>query len=225
MAERGTEIFHRPDEEGLGELTVDRIATIPNFVTLLRLLSIPVFLWLLFGRDSTGWAGFTLGLLVSTDWVDGQLARRLGQTSNFGKMFDPTVDRLVMVVAIVAIIVEGSAAPLWFSVAILAREVLVSVWVVAITAMGAKRMDVTWWGKVGAFANMAAFPAFLLAAEPTFREVVRDFWRVFAYLGAAPGLVFSMLAAGQYVIRGREALAEGRADHLPARSGDSADNP
>lgn len=219
MTERHVEIFHRPEEEGLGELTVDRVWTIPNAVTFVRLLAIPLFLWLLFGRDSSGWAGFTLGCLVSTDWVDGFLARRLGQTSNFGAMFDPTVDRLVMVVALVAIIVHGGSAPLWFTWVVLVREVLLSAWVVGITALGAKRMDVTWWGKVGAFANMAAFPAFLLSAEATLSDPVQTFWRVFAYVAAAPGLVFSVLATGQYVVRGREALAEGRAER--ANAGDA----
>ena len=193
-------------------MTVDRVLTVPNAVTLLRLLTIPLFLYLLFGRDSPGWAGFTLGCLVSTDWVDGHLARRLGQTSNFGAMFDPTVDRLVMVVALVSILIHGDSAPLWFTWIVLVREVALSTWVVGITAMGAKRMEVTWWGKVGAFANMAAFPAFLLAAEPTFTSGYQTFWKVLAYIAAGPGLVFSLLSTGQYITHGLEALRAGRAE-------------
>jgi cardiolipin synthase len=212
MAERSSEIFHRPDEEGLGELTVDRIVTVPNLVTLLRLLAIPLFCWLLFAKDGRGWAGFTLGCLVSTDWVDGHLARRLGQTSNFGAMFDPTVDRLVMVVAILAVIIDGGSAPLWFAWIVLVREVILSSFVVLITAAGAKRMDVTWWGKIGAFANMVAFPSFLLAAEPALGEVVGTAWRVIAYAAVGPGLVFMALSTAQYAVRGREAFVEGRAE-------------
>ena len=84
--------------------------------------------------------------------------------------------------------------------------------------MGAKRMDVTWWGKCGTFANMGAFPAFLLANELTFSSGWQTAWKVFAYTMAVPGVVFSLVAAGQYVVRGRDALAEGRADAAPARS-------
>ena len=211
-------LIHRPDEEGLGELTVDRIVTIPNAITLLRLLVIPLFLWLLFSRNDHGTAGFTLWALFGTDWVDGYLARRLGQTSNFGKMFDPTVDRLAMVVAIGAIIIDGTSTPLWFAWLILVREVALSAFVVAITAAGAQRMDVTWWGKVGAFANMAAFTWFLLSAETSWSETTRQVWRTMAWGAALPGLIFSLLATGQYVVRGRQALAEGRLEHAEAAS-------
>ena len=102
-------LIHRPEEEGLGEMTVDRLVTLPNAITTVRLLCIPLFLWLLFARESRGWAGFLLGLLGSTDWIDGYIARRFDQTSNFGKMYDPTVDRLMMVVGIVAVIIDSSA--------------------------------------------------------------------------------------------------------------------
>ena len=217
MPESDHHLIHRPEEEGLGDLTVDRLLTWPNAITTLRLLCIPLFLYLLFVRDSRGWAGFLLGLIGCTDWVDGYVARRFNQTSNFGKMYDPTVDRLLMVVGIVAVLIDGSA-PTGYSIIILVREVLVSLWVVGITSLGAKRMDVTWWGKCGAFANMGAFPAFLLANEQTFGPVWRTGWLIFAWSLAVPGVLFSFLAAGQYVVRGRQALAEGRAEHAAAHA-------
>ena len=215
MGEHEHHLIYKPDDEGLGDLDIDRIVTIPNLITLLRLAVVPLYLVVLFGHESRGWAGFILGALGSTDWVDGQIARRFNQSSNFGRMFDPTVDRIVLVTAIVSIIVYGYSAtywyvPIWFAIVVLVREVIVSGWVVAITAMGAKRMDVTWWGKCGSWGNMAAFPAFLLASEPTFRHSVHLVWLAFAWLNLVPGLIFSLLAAGQYFIRGRTALAEGR---------------
>ncbi len=202
-------LIYRPEVEGLGDMQVDRILTVPNAISLVRLLCIPVFLWLLFGMDSPGWAGLLLGLLAATDWVDGYIARRFDQTSNFGKMFDPVVDRIMLVVGIVAVIISGSA-PLWFSALVLIREVLVSGWVILITSLGAKRMDVTWWGKCGAFANMGAFPAFLIADQRSLGEGWHTGWTLFAYALAIPGVVFSLFAAGQYFVRGRVALKEGR---------------
>ena len=210
------DLFEHPDGVSTGEIEIDRILTVPNVITTVRALCIPLFVYLLFGRNSPGWAAFVLGLLGATDWVDGYVARRFDQTSTFGKMYDPTVDRLMMVVAIVSIIVHTVAddgdVPLWYSLVILTREVLVGAWVVFITVvLKAKRMNVTWWGKVGTFANMCAFPWFLFASETTFADGTRDVWRVLAYCAAIPGVVFGLLAAWQYVVLGRQAIAEGRA--------------
>ena len=117
--------------------------TVPNLFTLLRLLCLPLFVWLLFGLPSRQAAAWLLGGLGATDWVDGYLARRLGQTSEFGKKFDPTVDRLLFFVAIVAIMING-AMPIWFGVAVLFREVVVGGTVVIATLVfGMQRFDVT----------------------------------------------------------------------------------
>ena len=120
-----------------------RALTIPNLFTLARLLCLPLFLYLLFGRDNPAAAAWLLGALGATDWVDGYLARRLGQVSEFGKVFDPTVDRLLFIVAIVAIII-ADAAPMWFCVAVLAREVLVGgMMLIATLVFTMERFDVT----------------------------------------------------------------------------------
>lgn len=171
------DLIEHPEGTSLGELEIDRLLTVPNLLTTLRLLCIPLFVYLLLdARPEDGLAS------RSACWC-----RPTGSTamppvasisSTFGKMYDPTVDRLVMVVAITSIIIDGSA-PGWFAWTIITREVLVSIFVVVITAMGAKRMNVTWWGKVGTFANMAAFPWFLfLRHEPSFSEPIRTFWDV-----------------------------------------------
>lgn len=205
------ELFEHPEGTSLGDMEVDRIFTAPNAITTVRLLCVPLFLVLLFHYESRGWAAFLLGCLASTDWIDGYVARRFNQTSTFGKMYDPTVDRFMMVVAIAAIMIDGSV-PLWFAWTILSREVLVSVWVVYITLNGGKRMNVTWYGKVGTFANMAAFPWFLFANEMSWSHSWRLFWEIAAYSAALPGVIFSLAAAWQYVKLGRSALAEGRAE-------------
>ena len=141
---------------------VDSLYTIPNLFTLLRLLCLPLFLYLLFGRDNVAGAAWLLGALGATDWVDGYLARRLGQVSEFGKKFDPTVDRLLFIVALVGIIV-AEAAPIWFCVAVLVREVLVGATIaIATVFFGMHRFDVTWWGKLATFLLMFAIPGFML---------------------------------------------------------------
>ena len=120
-------------------------------------------------------AAWLLGGLCATDWVDGYLARRLGQTSEFGKKFDPTVDRVVFVVAIVAIMING-AMPIWWGTAVLVREVAIGVtMVVATLVFGMKRFDVTYLGKLATFLLMFAVPGFLMAeSDVAGRRLVRD---------------------------------------------------
>jgi cardiolipin synthase len=184
----------------------DRIVTIPNVISVVRLLCVPVFLWLLFGRDDRLAAGWLLAFLGATDWVDGYIARHHGQVSTVGKVLDPTADRVLLVVGVVALMVDGSV-PVWLGVLTLAREVIVSVAVLALAAKGARRIDVQWVGKAGTFALMFAYPMFLLANAGT---SVSGAARVVAWGCALPGLALSYYAALTYVPLARQALAEGR---------------
>ncbi len=191
--------------QGSGE--TDRIVTIPNLFTLLRLLCLPLFLYVLFEVPSRQAAAWLLGALGATDWVDGYLARRLGQTSEFGKKFDPTVDRLLFVVAIVAIIVND-AIPLWFAVAVLAREVVVGVTVaVATLAFDMQRFDVTYWGKLATFLLMFAVPGFLMGHSSV---PGADGFTVAAWILGIPGLALSYYTAATYLPLIRDGVRAGR---------------
>src|SRR5271157_1137081 len=145
----------------VSEAGLDRVVTVPNAVTLVRLLCIPLFVWLVFGAHRQSAAAILLAVLGATDWVDGTLARRFHQVSTVGKVLDPLADRVLVVTAVIVIVVYG-AVPVWFGVATLAREVVVSATVLALASLGAKRIDVLWVGKAGTFALMFAYPAFLL---------------------------------------------------------------
>ena len=90
------------------------------------------------------------------------MARRYHQVSTLGKVLDPVADRVLVVTAVIAIMVHG-AVPVWFGVATLAREVVVSAAVLLLASLGAARIDVLWVGKAGTFALMFAYPAFLLS--------------------------------------------------------------
>lgn len=202
-----------PTERAPGE--TDRILTIPNVVTLCRLLLLPVFLWVLFGRGDRHVAAWVLVVIGGTDWVDGYLARRLGQVSDVGKIIDPVADRLLFFVGVGAILIDGSV-PTWVAVAVLAREVVVSVATVSLAAAGAARIDVTWVGKAATFLLMGAFPSFLASNSAT---QFTGAYEVLAWAVTIPGLILSYYALAAYVPLGRRALAEGRA----ARSASSAD--
>jgi cardiolipin synthase len=186
---------------------VDTLWTIPNLVTLVRLLCLPLFVWILFGLPSRQAAAWLLGCLGATDWVDGYLARRLGQTSEFGKKFDPTVDRLLFVVGVVAIIVND-AIPVWFAVLILAREVAVgATMVVATLAFGMERFDVTWWGKTATFLLMFAVPGFLMGESSI---PIAGAFEIAAWCFGIPGLVLSYYTAIAYIPSIRDGIRAGR---------------
>jgi cardiolipin synthase len=182
------------------------ILTLPNLISFLRLLCVPLFLILLFGRDNRAAAAWLLGILGMTDWVDGYLARRLDQVSELGKALDPIADRLALIVGIGSILWLG-AAPRWVSVLALVRELIVSIAVVSLSALRAGRLTVTWWGKAGTFALYFAFPFWLGGTSTLSYAPVLE---VAAWFFAVPGLIASYYAAYLYAVAGRQALARAR---------------
>ena len=191
----------------------DRILTVPNAITLVRLACLPLFVWLLLGAENALLAGALLGALGGTDWVDGWYARKFNQISTVGKIFDPVVDRLLFFVSIVAIIIAG-AAPLWFCIAVLVREIAIALATLLLVAFGARRIDVTWMGKAATFGLMFAFPGFLWASTSW---PLQSTFEVLAWICAIPALLASYYAAALYVPLGLRALHDGRA---PRHRGD-----
>jgi cardiolipin synthase len=182
------------------------VLTVPNLITMVRLLCLPVFVWLVFGAKQQTAAAILLAVLGATDWVDGYVARRFHQVSSVGKVLDPTADRLLVGTAVIVIIVHG-AVPLWFGVVTLAREVLVGLMVLVLAGLGAARIDVLWVGKAGTFGLMFAYPAFLLGhGAASWQDPVR----VVAWIAGIAGLTLAWIAAAAYVEPARAALAVGR---------------
>ena len=186
--------------------TPDRILTIPNLISVARLCCIPWFLYLLFGADDRHSAAWLLAVLGCTDWIDGYIARRWNQVSTVGKVLDPTADRLMLAVGVVAILVDGSV-PVVVGILTIVREVVVAVAVVVLAALGARRIDVTWVGKAGAFGQMVAYPLFLVSnADVNWSDIAE----VLAWVAIVPALVFAYWSAAVYVPLARQALRDGR---------------
>jgi cardiolipin synthase len=183
------------------------ILTIPNVISVVRLLCMPVFLYLLFGRHNRAGAAYLLAALGATDFVDGYIARHFGQVSELGKILDPTADRLLLIVGVGGIALDH-AAPLWVIGLAVFREIAIAIAALAIAAAGARRMDVRWFGKAGTFGLLVAFPLFLGAKANVSWE---DQARLCAWIAAIPGLVFGYIAAALYIPDARRAIAEGRA--------------
>ena len=178
--------------------------TIPNVLSVLRLAMLPTFVSLFAdGRVVAG--SWFFGLLASTDWIDGYIARRFNQVSELGKILDPIADRTVFFVGIGAALYYDYL-PMWFGIVILVREVSIAVLMVVATAMGMERFPVTRLGKWATFALMAAVPWITLGSAG-------GAWTVFPYMGWAvgiPGIFVSYKSFFQYLPTVKSHLASGR---------------
>jgi cardiolipin synthase (CMP-forming) len=133
----------------------DRVLTIPNLISLLRIALIPAFVVLIVDPD-TRRAGLVLFVVVvATDWIDGALARATGQVSDLGKVLDPVADRLAIAAGLIALVV-ADAFPLWGALLILVRDVTVLIAGLVLLSARRARIEVRHLGKVATFALMAA---------------------------------------------------------------------
>jgi cardiolipin synthase len=190
-----------------------RIVTVPNLISVLRLLCVPLFIWLLVDDQGVA-AALVLAVLGASDWVDGWIARHFDQGSNLGKVLDPVADRVLLIVAAVALLVDGSV-PIVVGVLVLVREAIVSIAVLVLAMAGARRIDVQWAGKAGTLSVMFAFPLFLLADSI---DAGHDLALAAAWFFAVVGLVLGYYAAITYVPMARAALHEGRANPATTES-------
>lgn len=189
-----------------GEVGLERIWTAPNLISMGRIVLLGVFVWLLFGPDLRYWATAVLMVVGITDFLDGYVARRYHQVTTLGKVLDPVADRLVLVTAVISIAAYG-AVPWWLAVVVLARELVVSIAVLVLAALGAERIDVLWVGKAGTFGLLCCFPLFLLAfGTATWEKVLTTL----TWIGVVPALVLSYVALVSYVPVARRAYVDRR---------------
>ena len=136
--------------------------TIPNALTALRGLGVPLFIWLALVKEADGWAIAVLAIGGVTDYLDGKLARMWNQTSRFGELADPAIDR-VYILATVIVLYLREALPLWIIIALIARDLVLGVATLALTRRGLPPLEVTYIGKAATFNLLYAFPFLLLA--------------------------------------------------------------
>lgn len=139
----------------------DRVLTVPNALSLLRLALIAVFVYLLLWRQAYGWAVAILMFSGATDWADGKIARIMDQYSRLGELLDPTVDRLYMLVVPVSFALAG-LVPWWVIAILIVRDGLLVAMLPVLRSRGLTALPVTYIGKAATFALMTAFPGILL---------------------------------------------------------------
>jgi len=136
--------------------------TIPNLISFVRLAGVPLFLWLFLGLHADGWAVVVLAIGGTSDWVDGFLARRLGQVSRLGELLDPLADRLYILATLLALTIR-EVVPWWFTIALLAREAMLVGCLLVLRRFGYGPPPVHYVGKTATFILLVAFPMLLLA--------------------------------------------------------------
>ncbi len=133
---------------------------VPNALSALRLLGVPLFLWLLLVRHSDGWALAVLMVSGFTDWLDGKLARLLDQQTRLGELLDPAADRLYMIAIPIAFGVRG-ILPWWIIGLLIGREVLLAGTVPLLRSRGLTALPTLYLGKAATMALMYALPMLL----------------------------------------------------------------
>ena len=185
----------------------DNALTVPNLISILRLAAVPIFVWLLIVQERPLAAAILLGILGATDWVDGWVARKFNQVSELGKVLDPTADRIMFLVAVFTMMIDGSV-PIWFGVLTLVREGIVAIAALILGALGARALNVTWVGKTSSFGLMFAFPLFLFSAAVAGTQ--SDIYLLLAFIIGIPSLILHYFAAFGYIPLAKAALKEER---------------
>ena len=141
-----------------------RYLTIPNALTALRGLGVPLFIWLALDLHADGWAIIVLAIGGATDYFDGKLARMWNQTSRFGELADPAIDRIYIFATLIVLYLR-QALPLWVIVLLLGRDLILAIMTIALTRNGLPPLQVTYLGKAATFNLLYAFPLLLLALD------------------------------------------------------------
>jgi len=162
--------------------------TIPNGLTVLRGLGIPVFMYLALSLHADGWAILTLIIAGATDYFDGKLARAWNQTSKFGEIFDPAIDRLYINATLIVLYLRD-AIPLWLIAILFSRDLILAVFALALQLKKQPPLKVSYLGKAATFNLLYAFPLLLLALV--------DSW--YGTLAFIAGWSFTIWGLGLYI--------------------------
>jgi len=148
------------------EVQTDRILTIPNILSFLRLLGVPLFLWLVLVPQADGWAFAVLAVSAVTDWLDGTIARATGQISRLGQLLDPLADRLYIATTLLALAIRA-IIPWWLVIVLLGRDLVLAVVLALLKRRGITGLPVHFLGKAATFCLLFGLPLLLLGADAT----------------------------------------------------------
>lgn len=189
----------------------DRVWTLPNALSALRLVGVPFFLWLVLSeRDA--WAIAVLMVSGTTDWLDGKIARRWNQTSRLGTLLDPAADRLYILATLVGLTARD-VVPLWLTLSLVGRDVFLVAFLPVLRRHGYGPLPVHFLGKAATFNLLAGFPLLLLGeGDSVISQAAFAFGWAFAIWGSA----LYWWAAVLYVAQVRSLVLSARAEARPS---------
>jgi cardiolipin synthase (CMP-forming) len=169
--------------EGGDRAITNRLLTIPNLLSLARLAGVPLFLWLVLGPEADGWALVVLAVSGFTDYLDGELARRLNQTTKVGQYLDPIADRCYILAVVVGLAIRD-IIPWWLAIILPLRDVFLFSLVPFLRTRGYNALPVHFLGKAATANLLYAFPLLLLGdGEGTLPTLADVFGWAFAIWG------------------------------------------
>ncbi|MFC6285320.1 CDP-alcohol phosphatidyltransferase family protein [Nocardioides sp. GCM10027113] len=187
------------------EVTRDRrVWTVPNLLSFARLAGVPLFLWLVLGPEADGWALLLLAVSGVTDYLDGWLARRLGQTSALGQILDPVADRLYILAVVIGLALRD-VIPWWVAILLPLRDLLLWGLVPFLRTRGYSALPVHFLGKAATFNLLYAFPLLLLGDGEGVIPTLAD---VFGWAFAIWGLGLYWWAGVLYAWQVKKLLAD-----------------
>ena len=193
----------------------DRVLTIPNGISVARLLGVPLFLWLVLGPRTATADGWAIGVLIASaasDWLDGKIARALGQESKLGQVLDPAADRLYIAATLIGLAVRG-IIPWWLVGVLAARELAVGGALAVLNRRGFGALQVSFVGKAATLCLLYAFPLLFIGAHA---GPVATFSRVTGWAFAIWGTGLYWCAGWLYIVQARGLLA-GRTSLRPLK--------
>lgn len=170
---------------------MSRVLTVPNGLTFLRALGIPIFLYVSLYWHADAWAVFVLALGGASDYFDGKIARAWNQTSRLGEIADPSIDRAYILAVLIALYLRD-ALSIWFVLLLIGRDI-----VLALVSLDLKRrklplLTVTYEGKAATFNLLYAFPFLLLATHHS----------ILGSMSFVIGWSFALWGVGLYLVTG-----------------------
>jgi len=188
------------------DASYNRVLTVPNALSILRLLLIPVFLWLVLDVQADLWGVFILAVSGITDYLDGVIARRTGQITRVGQILDPLVDRLTIAATLVGLALRD-LIPWWLVGLLVLRELVLLALVPALRRRGLTALPVHYLGKAATFALFWGFPFVLVGAgAAAWEQVLGALGWAFVIWGTA----LYWYAAVLYIDQARRVLRAGR---------------
>ncbi|MEV2279245.1 CDP-alcohol phosphatidyltransferase family protein [Nocardiopsis sp. NPDC049922] len=202
-----------------GPVVSDRIWTVPNLLSMLRLVGVPLFLWLVLGPQADWWALLVLAFAGLSDWLDGKIARAWNQTSRLGTVLDPMADRLYIFAALLGLVVRG-IIPWWLMAILVLRDVLILGALPLLRHFGYGPLPVNFAGKAATLCLLYAFPLLFIAGHTA---IVSDVARIIGWAFALWGTALYWWAGLLYAVQGLRLIAQTRRDERADHTGGRTD--